>query len=254
MQRIDLLITSQKLGTNCPKFIWRFRIIGLAADFRDSVPRVFEKLRLFKQITVFMLCLLVTSCLYANDAVQILQHKLNNFRSMQANFRQVVFSADGEVLQKSRGKIAIQRPGKFRWETTRNIKQLIVTDGNKIWIYDPDLQQVTIKKISDKFAATPVLLLISADANLANSFMVTQLSSKSDVQIFQLQPKNKTEDFSSVTIKFQADKVKQMNFVNKLGQQTKLYFSRVILNRNIPNVFTFIIPQGVDVIDETKSG
>ena len=84
---------------------------------------------------------------------------LNNTQSMRANFRQTVYDNRGKVIQKSVGYMAMQRPGKFRWESTSPIPQLIIANDSRLWIYDPDLEQVTIRSLSKEIGETPALLL-----------------------------------------------------------------------------------------------
>jgi len=210
--------------------------------------RIFMKKIIFT-IALIFLCI---SNVYAQTAAHELQNKLANLHSMIADFTQTITTEDGVVLQKTFGNIAMQRPGKFRWETTTGIKQLIVTDGTKLWIYDPELKQVTIRRLGSTVGQTPILLLTGSHVDLQNHFAINKVSKDQPGDWFQLMPKNKNNAFASVVIGFENNKIIALNFTNKLEQKTVILFSKVLLNQeNLPN-FSFTIPQGVDVIDEAK--
>ena len=190
---------------------------------------------------------------FAQSASQILQNKLEAFHSITANFDQQVFNADKTVLQKSGGNMAIQRPGKFRWNTDEPLKQLIVTDGKKVWVYDQDLEQVTIQLLGNNIGQTPVLLLTSSHAYLDKSFTITQLKSTGNDQWFKLVPKNNDEMFNTIKIKFTGNILDEMQLNNQLGQMTEIDFTNVVLNPSLDaSLFNFSPPKGVDVIDQTK--
>jgi len=179
--------------------------------------------------------------------VDSLQQKLANFHTMQANFTQKVISKDGNVLQTSKGAMAIQKPGKFRWSVESGVKQLIVTDGQRAWVYDPDLEQVTIRKLALNVADTPVLLLLRPNDYLTNSFT----TSKQSNDLFALIPKNNASDFTKITLKFAGNAVQKMTLFNALGQKTSLSFSDIRLNQKLSwKLFHFTPPKNIDVIDE----
>ncbi|MBU2545915.1 MAG: outer membrane lipoprotein chaperone LolA, partial [Gammaproteobacteria bacterium] len=153
-------------------------------------------------------------------------------------------------LQKSLGTLELQRPGKFRWEVTKPMRQLIVTDGKTVWIDEPDLQQVTIRSLDIDSQQTPILLLTN-HAYLMNKFTISQLSAKASMQRFLLIPTNKQEAFGQIIITFQKDRLNQMEFSNQLDQKTQLIFSDVKMNPALDaKLFVFTLPKGVDVIDQ----
>jgi len=202
---------------------------------------------------VFTLLFLISFCSFSQTPSEILQNKLDSFHSITANFVQRVFNADGTVLQKSDGNMSIKRPGKFRWNTDQPLKQLILTDGQKIWIFDQDLQQVTIKPFSKNIGQTPVLLLTSSHAYLNKSFNITQIKSTDNTQWFKLIPKDNNEIFSEIKIEFSGNILNKMQLDNQLGQKTEINFMNVVLNPSLDdNLFNFIPPKDVDVLDQTK--
>ncbi|MGD9152663.1 MAG: outer membrane lipoprotein chaperone LolA [Gammaproteobacteria bacterium] len=204
-----------------------------------------------KQV-IFALIFLFIGNVYAQSAAQMLQQKLSGFQSMTADFTQTVAAEDNTILQKTSGNIALKRPGKFRWETTTGIKQLIVTDGVKLWIYDPELKQVTIRRLGSSIGQTPILLLTKSHFDLQKHFFISKISRDQPGDWFQLIPKNKDNSFASVMIGFENNKIIGLDFTNQLKQKIVIWFSNVKINpANLPN-FNFTIPQGVDVVDERK--
>lgn len=204
-----------------------------------------------KKIIVTLIFLL-TSNVYAQSAAQMLQQQLSGFQNMTAGFTQTVITEENTILQKTSGNMALDRPGKFRWETATGIKQLIVTDGVKLWIYDPELKQVTIRQLGSSVGQTPILLLTKSHFDLQKHFVISKISRDQPGDWFQLIPKNKDDSFVSVVIGFENGKIIGIGFTNQLQQKTDVWFSNVKINSaNLPN-FNFTIPAGVDIVDERK--
>ena len=205
------------------------------------------------KIIVFIFGCIVVSNLYAQSAAQDLQAKLTNLHNMSADFAQVVTTEDGTVLQQATGKMDLARPNKFRWETTSGIKQLIVTDGKTLWIYDPDLKQVTIRTLQAGIKQTPILLLVNPQINLQEKFIISKPDVNQSGDWFELIPKDKNDMFTSIVIGFYGNKIKEIRFSNQLNQRTVLSFSNIIINKKILTAFSFTIPNGVDVINESQT-
>jgi outer membrane lipoprotein carrier protein len=208
---------------------------------------------------VFSWMLLFSGALYAQSAASELQNKLTHFQNMTADFQQTVMDADGLVLQHSFGKMAIVKPGKFRWDVTKPLKQLIVTDGAKVWIYEPDLEQVVIRKLNQSVGQTPALLLLNPNKYLLTSFTIQKITTdaKKESRVrastyrtdFKLTPKNKEETFGSVILSFDGDKLSQMQLQNQLGQKTVLIFKNIKINREVSIEIPTSFPKGTDVIN-----
>ncbi len=178
---------------------------------------------------------------------------LNNVNSMQADFTQSIADAQGKKLNKTTGRMAFSRPGKFRWDTLQPNKQLIVTDGKKLWMYDPDLDQVTIRNLTQETGETPALLLSHNNTTLENNFRIEALQKNSDTQWFSLTPKNKDSMFASIKLGFTHQQISQMQLQDHLGHLTNIQFNQVVINPTLPSsLFTFKPPANVDVIDETR--
>ncbi|HSW69976.1 MAG TPA: outer membrane lipoprotein chaperone LolA [Gammaproteobacteria bacterium] len=192
------------------------------------------------------------SCAYAISDTETLTHLLNTIRSMQADFTQTVTDTKGKILNRSDGKMSLERPGKFRWEVARPNPQLIITNGRKIWIYDADLEQVTVRYLNQETSEAPALLLSNANETLAKDFQV-QLASGPNAQGFLLTPKDKGSMFETIQLRFDNQQITQMQLQDHLGHVTMIQFKHVVTNNRLsPSLFQFKAPASVDVIDETR--
>lgn len=194
--------------------------------------------------------LLVALPTFANPVS--LTNLLATMQSMQADIVQTIYDNHGKAIQKTTGTIALQRPGKFRWEVKKPIPQLIIANQNKIWIYDADLEQVTIRALDQEAGETPALLLSSNDDAIAKNFNVTENDNASE-QTFTLLPKKKDSIFESVQMKFTNGQLQSMQLKDSLGHVTMIAFKNAKINTTLsPKLFIFTPPANVDVIDETK--
>ncbi len=197
------------------------------------------------------------------QATATLNGLLNKLGSLQVNFsqttkasgpaRQVTAQKAGlkstHLGQTFSGVMQVKRQGLFRWETTSPMKQLIVTSGKTVWIYDPDLQQATRQTLDEQMSNTPALLLSGNAAQMMKSYKVTQPNSA--IPNFVLYPRAKDGVFESLAIRFDGNIPTQMVLADSLGQQTTVEFKDAKLNPVIANSqFQFVPPKGVDVIDQ----
>jgi outer membrane lipoprotein carrier protein len=195
----------------------------------------------FKLFFLSLLCLISTQVLAEDQLSQL----LNNLQTSRADFTQTVMNSRGQILQQVSGKMTIQRPGRFRWEVIQPNKQLLIADGQHIWFYDIDLQQITIQKQKTVNTDSPAALLSDVPKNLTQLFVIHPLM---DVQGFTLFPKNKNALFQSITLLFERDRLRQMRLIDKLNQQTVINFSQVELNLILPaHTFDFIMPKGKNI-------
>ena len=199
-------------------------------------------LNLFKLIFLTLILCLVTNQVLAGDQLSQL---LNNLQTFRADFTQTVMNARGQVLQQVSGKMTIQRPGRFRWEVIRPSRQLLIADGQRIWFYDIDLQQITIQKQKSVDADSPAALLSDSPKNLTQQFIINPLM---NVQGFTLFPKNKNALFQSITLIFQKNYLREMRLIDKLDQQTVINFSKIELNPHLSSqTFHFIMPSDKNI-------
>lgn len=177
---------------------------------------------------------------------------LANVKSMRATFIQTVYDNKGKALQQSMGRMSMQRPGKFRWDVTKPIPQLIVANQSKLWIYDPDLEQVTIRSLTQATGETPALLLSDVDHVLDKDFTVQPIRKEAG-SWFKLIPKKADSMFAWIELGFIDGKINEMRLQDHLGHVTSVQFKNIETNLALSqNLFVFKVPKNVDVIDETK--
>lgn len=177
---------------------------------------------------------------------------LQGLQSLQAKFKQTLTDRNGQTIEQASGTLAIRRPDRFRWDYLEPNEQVIVADGTRIWLYDADLEQVTVRKLDDTLSATPAMLL-SGQGNLQDNFKVTQTSQEGGVSWVRMEPKRDDTDFKWVRLGFDGSALKFMELADKLGQTTHLEFTQVERNPALdPSRFTFSVPPGADVIGDTS--
>jgi len=183
------------------------------------------------------------------DARQRLDSYFMTVTSIQGDFNQEVFSKKGELIQESTGNITMLRPGKFRWVYKTPDPQTIVSDGQNIWIHDEDLEQVTIKPMSEALSSAPIAIL-TRKQKPDEQFKVEALpnNNESNLDWFKLTPHKNSKDFKSFEVGIDEEGLRQMVMHDQLGQKTILKLDTKI---NIPvtgDTFFFEIPEGADVI------
>jgi outer membrane lipoprotein carrier protein len=178
---------------------------------------------------------------------------LQGLDGMQAQFKQVLTDRNGQSVDEATGTLAISRPDRFRWDYRDPYSQVIVADGTRIWIYDSDLEQVTVRKLDETLSATPAMLL-SGRSSLADNFNVTQFEETGGVAWVRMEPRRDDTDFKWVRLGFEGPVLKYMQLADKLGQTTSLEFSKLERNPPLdPSRFTFTVPPGADVIGDASS-
>ncbi len=138
-----------------------------------------------KKCIVLLLSILTSTALAATPS-QNLASLLSNYQSLQANFTQTITDEKGKVLQKSRGKMSLKRPGQFRWQITAPNKQLIIANNKYLWIYDVDLEQATRQKINKANANSPAWLLSGSVTQIQQRFVVKEINGSGGGQWFEL--------------------------------------------------------------------
>ena len=170
--------------------------------------------------------------------------------TITARFSQLTLDGSGTQLQETAGEMSVKRPGLFYWHTDAPQEQLMVSDGQKVSLWDPDLEQVTIKKLDQRLTQTPALLLSGDVSKISDSFDITSKQA-GDVMDFTLKPKTKDTLFDSMRLSFRGGKINDMQLIDSVGQRTNILFTGVKVNEPIPaSKFKFDIPKGADVIQE----
>lgn len=199
-------------------------------------------------VVMFFLSLSVS---YAEQKpVQQLKKFLHNTRTLEADFKQVSMDEYGNPAQLSSGVFYLQRPGKFRWNYRQPFVQEIVANGDKVWFYDADLAQVTIKSLDDSLGSTPALLL-SGKVILEQNFILQQQGVDEDLSWIRLTPKSEQSNYKRILIGMHNDQIAGMELSDNFGQLTRIYFSNIKINQKLPeNIFDFVIPEGADVFGQ----
>ncbi|WP_078085003.1 outer membrane lipoprotein chaperone LolA [Microbulbifer mangrovi] len=179
------------------------------------------------------------------DASEDLSRLLQPLGSISGNFRQTLKDQKGKTLQKSSGNFSVQRPGKLRWQTGEPFPQLLVTNNKKLWLYDPDLEQVTVRPVDNRMKETPALLLGGKVEDIRGSFSV-----ESKKGAYYLTPKRASAPFKSMVIRFDNQGLPEtMTVRDGMGQTTDIRFNGLQANPRLSShMFNFKPPKGTDVI------
>jgi outer membrane lipoprotein carrier protein len=205
---------------------------------------------------VFLFCTLYFSLVFsafAENTKNVLDHFLNNLESFKADFTQTLSNERGDILETSSGEVFLQNPGKFRWVYKEPYSQLIITDGVTLWLYDEDLEQVTIRDISTTIDKTPAAV-ISGQENINEHYVSTDMGEIEGYDWMELTPKDIENQYSSVRLGFDKNELGMMVLFDNLGQITRIDFENPVRNKRFGGpLFTFEIPENVDVIDDRNN-
>lgn len=201
-----------------------------------------------KKITLLLLCLFAQQT-WCDVISETLQSKLNAIRTMSASFSQVVNAKKREV-SRSTGTMALSRPGRFRWQTKSPMEQVVIADGQRLWIYDVDLEQVSVKKQEKGMGGTAALFLSGYNDTVTRDFDVTTYK-KGDKEYFDLQSKSGKANFQRMKLVFVGNELRGLELFDQLGQHTDVKLSSIKNNPKLPaNLFKFKTPKGVDVVEQ----
>ena len=183
-------------------------------------------------------------------AVDQLHDFLKNTRTLKAEFSQLVIAKNGRKPQQSSGTVAISRPGKLRWEIVKPYPQLVVGDGEKVWVHDPELQQVTVRKAGQAIGGSPASLL-AGNNELEKNFNVREAGELDGLNWVEATPKSGESGFERIRLGFAGSELKAMELFDNFGQQTQIRFNRIERNPALPaSLFSFKVPPGTDVLGE----
>ncbi len=185
------------------------------------------------------------------DATQHLQDKLKDLRVFQSDFTQTVLSSSGVVQQSTQGEMAVKRPGLFYWQTFAPFEQTLVSDGEQLWSYDPDLEQVTVQAVAQRLSDTPAMLFSGEVDGLSDSYDIDSVQLDDTSWQFRLIPKQPDSLFEELRLTFSKDTLTQMHMLDSLGNRSSLEFNNVQINGKLDEtLFQFTPPEGVDVITQ----
>ena len=180
--------------------------------------------------------------------------RLNQFMASTitatGEFEQRVVNRDRKLIQESRGTLAFARPGRFRWTYAKPYPQVIVGDGARVWVYDEDLNQVTVRKLGQALGATPAALLAGSNEALA-AFELKDEGTREGLEWVQAIPRDKDSGFERIRLGFGFSGIERMELVDAFGQTTELRFSGLRRNPRLdPALFSFSPPKGADVVGD----
>lgn len=201
---------------------------------------------IFKKLLIICTFVLTSLQLHASE----LTDYLSNLHTFQADFTQTVFAVNNQVKQKSKGVIVVSSPDKFYLEYNEPYKLLYIADGKKLWSYDEDLEQVVVKEQGNLLINTPAMLL-GNPKDLTKSYAIEKTGVVEGWLWFELTPKQENNNFETVGLAFDNDKLVAMEMKDNFGQTTRLEFSKIAKNPTLTkNQFKFVPPKGVDVIGQ----
>ena len=191
-----------------------------------------------------------TNFAQAQEPIKELKKFLANSKTLSSKFKQVLFDKENKIKQTSEGLFTLSRPGKFRWSYQSPFIQEIVSNAGKVWFYDADLDQVTIKKLDKSMGSTPALLL-SGEIDIEKEFKLEDQGEEEGLSWIKLVPKNEETSFKYILIGLDKGVLGGMELSDNFGQLTRIYFSEVNINPQLENKeFMFIIPEGADVFED----
>ena len=192
---------------------------------------------------------LTTSLAASAAPVDTLREFVRDVKSGHATFTQTVTSPDGAKKKSSSGSFDFARPNRFRFAYAKPFEQTIVGDGEKVWIYDRDLNQVSARRLGQALGATPAALL--AGGSLDKDFDLANLPAKDGLEWAEARPKAKDGAFQSVRVGFKGKDLAALEIIDSFGQQSLLRFDAFAANAPVPaEAFRFTPPAGADVIEQ----
>jgi outer membrane lipoprotein carrier protein len=183
-------------------------------------------------------------------SIEKLHAFIEQTRSAKAAFTQVVVDSNGQVQQQASGTVQFERPGKFRWTYDKPYEQLIVGDGEKLWIYDKELNQVTRRNLDKAIGSSPAALLSGAD-DVDKYFSLNALGVKKKIDWLEVKPYDQESLFEKVRMGFTGSTLEIMELYDHFGQKTTITFANMQRNpKSSPDLYTFTVPKGADVVTE----
>lgn len=203
---------------------------------------------MIKRSVLVVVLFLYQPWLLADQVLDGLNRFFTEVTTLDTAFYQEVFDEGGNSIQRSQGRLKLYRPGRFRWEYITPNAQLILADGRNLWIYDVELEQATVKPVTDMLGATPITLLTELRP-LEDEFLIEPAGERAGLHWVELTPRTQDTEFNRVELGLLDDQVRQMELHDQFGQKTVIRFDGMKTNLPLPrSEFQFDVPPGVDVI------
>ena len=211
--------------------------------------RILPVSSLIRYFSWTLLVVLAATPVHAGS-IEKLHAFIEQTRSAKADFTQEVTDSNGSVQQQASGTVQFQRPGKFRWMYDKPYEQIIVGDGEKLWIYDKDLNQVTRRNLDKALGSSPAALLAGAD-DVDKYFSLNAVGVKNKLDWLEVRPYNEDSLFAKVRMGFRGNILEIMVLHDHFGQKTTIKLSNLQRNpKSSPELYTFTVPQGADLVTE----
>lgn len=205
-----------------------------------------------KLIFLFFIFLTSVQNSNADNAKDPLQYFLTDLKTLEAKFVQILINENAEELEKTEGVLYLKSPRSFYWHYQKPYLQKIISNGNRLWIFDEDLEQVTIKNIDNSISKTPAGIIL-ADDSIQEHFVQTSLGVIENFDWIELTPRYIEAQYDYIKIGFNKNKLGMMIIADNLGQTTRIDFSSVQKNTALSaSFFNFDIPKNIDIFDERK--
>ncbi len=200
-----------------------------------------------KFFSVVLFCVL-SSSLWADDR-EAFEKQFDAIQTMKAHFTQTVFSK-AKTGNTSSGLMALKKPGQFRWETQEPMEQIVIADGQRLWVYDVLLEQVTVRKQASITDSSAAFFLSTEKGKTMDAYRVSVARKDAGTQ-YDLFAKSSHADFKHVIFQFRGDQLVALELFDSLGQHTAIKFQAIQTNSKLnSNLFSFHPPKGVDIVDE----
>ncbi|MGH8650070.1 MAG: outer membrane lipoprotein chaperone LolA [Burkholderiales bacterium] len=197
-----------------------------------------------------LLLLLLPGVALGAATVEELKTLLRETTTARAHFAQIVLDRNMRTLQQVTGTMQFARPGKFRWEYDKPYEQIIVGDGARVWLYDKDLNQVTVRRFDRAIGSSPAALLAGSN-EIEKDYALTGLQSRDGLDWLEAVPRTRDTAFERINLGFGKSGLEAMELRDQFGQITVIKFSTVERNAKLaPEAFRFTPPKGADVISE----
>ena len=198
----------------------------------------------------FWLALSLTNIPAEADPITRLKAFYQSTPVMKAQFKQTVLDRKGQKVQEVTGIMQLSRPGKFRWDYQKPYVQLIVGDGKKIWLFDPELNQVTVRDLEKMLGSSPAALL-AGGKDIEKIFDLKDVGRQDELEWVDATPKEKDGSFEHVLLGFNGEQLAEMELHDTFGQTTVIEFSNIERNPKLSaKAFFFVPPPGADVVGD----
>jgi outer membrane lipoprotein carrier protein len=202
---------------------------------------------MLKRVLLLLALLPAAACASSIDELKAL---LTQTTTARAQFAQIVLDRNMKRLQQATGTMQFSRPGKFRWEYDRPHEQLIVGDGKRVWLYDKELNQVTVRRMDRALGSSPAAILAGSN-NIEKDYTLSAVGSRDGLEWLEAVPRAQDTAFERVRLGFGKTGLEAMELRDQFGQITVIKFSTMERNVKLPGeLFRFTPPKGADVISE----